>query len=248
MIGGHSKFLLVTGECCEKRWQLLSCLLRNALWSESVQLGTGVVVSFRIRFGKFPFGGDLCLPLFTSGIFNIFIGIVFPCDFPFKVFDLMETPQTKRAKTTFRDAVIGGHSKFLLVTGGCCKKRWQIPFDSFFFVGVLCVALVLYWQKELTNDKCCPAMNKFEKRTLFSWVLGSGVLLVLQNSLRFFFVGIFCLPLVVAGFVFHDGFPVKPSERMFSHLDLQHQSWKPLLQKIVFWDCFSAWSGILAVR
>ena len=36
----------------------------------------------------------------------------------------------------------------------------------------------------MTNG--CPAMHSFETLNLFSWVFGSGVLLVLQNSLRFF--------------------------------------------------------------
>ena len=53
VIGGHSKFLLVTWDCCRKRWQLLSCLLCKALRNESVRLGTGVAVPFKIPFDTF---------------------------------------------------------------------------------------------------------------------------------------------------------------------------------------------------
>ena len=48
------------------------------------------------------------------------------------------------ANATCLGALITGHSKFLLVTGECCKKRW--------------------------HTLCCNA--KFWKTRLFSWVLG----------------------------------------------------------------------------
>ena len=43
-------------------------------------------------------------------------------------------------------------------------------------------------------------------------------------------------------------FPVKVFEQVFSYLDLWHQTWKPLLQTIIFWNCLNAWSGMLVVQ
>ena len=79
-------------------------LLCKAVKNEPVQLGTGVAVLFKIRFGKLHTRGE-------------------------KRFDISHWPvhsskdNTKFAKTTCLDAVIGGHSKFFLVTGALLQKE-----------------------------------------------------------------------------------------------------------------------------
>ena len=113
VIGGHSKFLLVRADCCRKRLQLLSCLLRKALRNEPVQLGTGVAVPLKIPFGKLLFGGIICLPLV------FLLALCFLAIFPSRG----NTPNKKCAKMTCLDTMIGGHSKFLLGTGKFCNKR-----------------------------------------------------------------------------------------------------------------------------
>ena len=127
--------------------------------------------------------------------------------------------------------MIGGHSKFLLVTGECCKKK-------LLFVGILCVALVFWLAKR--DDKCCPAMHSPE--------MGSGVLLVLQNSLRFFdrhslFTSgfyWFCVSLRFSCQSFRTSVFVPRSLAS----KLQDHCYKQLF----FWEGFNAWSGILVAR
>ena len=81
-------------------------LLCKALRNESVQPGTGVAVPFKIPFGKRLTRGEKRLA------FDIYL---WPVRF--------SKDDTKCAKTISFDAMIGGHSKFLLVTVECCKKR-----------------------------------------------------------------------------------------------------------------------------
>ena len=80
--------------------------LRKVLRNESVQLGTGVAVPLEIPFGKLHTRGEKRLA------FDISLWPVHS-----------SKDDTKCAKTTCLDAVIGGHSKFFLVTGDCCRKR-----------------------------------------------------------------------------------------------------------------------------
>ena len=141
--------------------------------------------------------------------------------------------------------MIGGHSKFLLVTGECCKKRWHV-FSRKLLFGILCVGLVFLLAKK--HDKCCPAMHSFETRTCsaefwapaFYWCC--RITFVFLNRHSSLFTSGFCW------FCVPCGFPVKASDKVFSYLDLRHQTWRPLLQTMFFWDCFNAWSGILVAR
>ena len=128
VIGGHSKFLLITGDCCRKRWQLLSCLL----W-KSFEKGTCPAGYWRCSFSLNSFWQDSFwrYSMFTSGLF---IGFVFPCGLPL-VFGSFRphgnTPNKNCAKIVCLDTMIGGHSKFLLRTGKFCNKRWQQLLSGF---------------------------------------------------------------------------------------------------------------------
>ena len=169
MIGGHSKFLLVTEDCCRKRWQLLSCLLPKALRNESVQLGTGVAVPFQIPSGKLPIGGILCLPLV------LLLALCFLAVFPSKFSTSWKHHKQKGCKNNMpwyynRQSFIpssfssqGGVEKWddnccpatQSFEKGACSAGFLVPalcwrcesFQFFFaqvflFVGILCVPLV----------------------------------------------------------------------------------------------------------
>ena len=116
VIGGHSKFLLVRADCCRKRLQLLSCLLRKALRNEPVQLGAGAAVPVKIPFWQASFWRYSYLWSF----YWLCVSFRFS---PQGFRPHGNASHKKCAKSTCLDTTIRGHSRFLLVTGDCCRKR-----------------------------------------------------------------------------------------------------------------------------
>ena len=113
MIGGHSKFFLGTGKFCKRDDNCCPAL-------QSFEKRTCPARYCRCSSSQYSFWQVFSKRGKKASVRNLLLAGRFSKD------------DATYAIKTCLDAMIGGHSKFPLVTGKCCKKRWQIPFESFF--------------------------------------------------------------------------------------------------------------------